>query len=47
MANIFTKLLSICKKFLKDLSEKDFYNINKNEYDYNINNKNIINKNNE
>ena len=45
MANIFTKLLSICKKFLKDLSEKDFYNINKNEYDYNINNKNIINKN--
>ena len=47
MANILTKLLTICKKFIKDLSEKDFYNINKDEYEYNVNNKNIINKNNE
>ena len=47
MANILTKLLTICKKFIKDLSEKDFYNITKDEYDYNVNNKNIINKNNE
>ena len=47
MANILTKLLTICKKLIKDLSEKDFYNITKDEYDYNVNNKNIINKNNE
>ena len=46
MANIFTKLLTVCKKYMKDLSENDFYNINKNEYEYNIKN-NIINKNNE
>ena len=46
MANIFTKLLTICNKFMKDLNENDFYNINKNEYEYNIKN-NIINKNNE
>ena len=46
MNNILTKFLLLCEKLKKNLSENDFYHINKNEYEYNIKN-NIINKNNE
>ena len=42
MSNIISKLEMFCEKFRNNLSEKDFYNIDKDEYD--INCKNIINK---
>ena len=42
MSNIISKLEMFCEKFRNNLSEKDFYNIDKDEYD--INYKNTINK---
>ena len=34
-SNVLTKFLSLCEKFKNDLSEKDFYNITKEEYELN------------
>ena len=41
MDNILSKLFLVCNRLKKDLTEEDFYNITKDEYNNNC--RNIIN----